>query len=139
MLFSSTLPCHFPLESSKSIDNIRSRFRRTRKRGEGKKGRRENLSLLKKFEFCSQNSHITNRTRVCAVLCANLKMFCSQKRTERTNRTHSHNANRTTMRTSQEEIALKRCWLARNWDWLFVLVINIGCSLSYLPLLDFIF
>ena len=45
----------------------------------------------------TQKSHITNHTHLCAVLCAILRMFYSQKRTERTNRTSSHNANRTTM------------------------------------------
>ena len=51
---------------------------------EGEKGRRENLSLLKKFEFSHKihtNSHITNCTHPCAVLCAILRMLCSQKRT----------------------------------------------------------
>ena len=61
-----------------------------------KKGRRENSCKI------NTNSHMTNRTGVCVVLCANLKMFCSQKRTEHTNCTHSHNANRTTMPRENE-------------------------------------
>ena len=71
-----------------------------------KKGRREER---KKREFISfekthkihTNLRITNRTRVRAVLCVNLKMLCSQKRTERTNRTYSHNAKRTTTPTQR--------------------------------------
>ena len=67
------------------------------KRENSKKGRREEERIY----VCEirTNLHKTNRTRVCAIFCANLKMFYSQKRTKRTNRTNSHKANKTTMST----------------------------------------
>ena len=46
---------------------------------EGEKGRREEGENLS--HKIRTNSHITNHTHPCAVLCAILRMFCYQKRT----------------------------------------------------------